>query len=106
MNQNIILAAPLAVLILLICGIDDPPATKSSRQHPTVFSQCAGKVEKNDDNLRIEPPSRVACNNNGDLYLLKPGQEVLPGEQLKMYPNGAHQASGILQNHFFHSSIE
>ena len=106
MNQYIIFAAPLAVLVFLICGINDHSETRSARRLSTNYSQCAIVVDKNDNDLRIEPPSRVACNNNGDLYLLKPGQEVLPGEQLKMYPNGAHQASGILQNHFFHSSIE
>ena len=106
MNQYFILAAPLAILIFSICGIDDSFKPRSAVQSSANHGQSAGMVNKNENIYRIEPPTRVACNINGNLYLLKPGQEALPGEQEKMYPGGEQLSSGSLQNHFFHSSIE
>ena len=106
MNQYFILAAPLAILIFSICGIDDSFKPRSAVQSSANHGQSAGMVNKNENIYRIEPPTRVACNINGDLYLLKPGQEVLPGEQEKIHPGSARLSSGSLQNHFFHSSIE
>ena len=106
MNQYFVLVAPLAILIFSICGMDDSFGARSARQQSAIYSHSSGVVNKYDQGYRMERPTRVACNINGDLYLLQPGQEALPGEQEKIYPRGEHQSSGILQNHFFHSSIE
>ena len=106
MNQYFILVAPLAILIFSICGIDDSFKPRSAVQSSATRDQSAAMVNKNENIYRIEPPTKVACNINGDLYLLKPGQEALPGEQEKIHPGSARLSSGSLQNHFFHSSIE